>query len=93
MRDREMLRLMTVLCIPLHLQYRCCPLLRLVCVCVLVCGGVFLCVCFLVVGYPFPQAHSFPVQPCAKEIAMLGGLVRVGRETGAREACMCTLAC
>lgn len=63
------------------------------CVCPCVWGGVFVCVFFLVVGYPFPQAHSFPVQPCAKEIAMLGGLVRVGRETGAREACMCTLAC
>ena len=72
MRDREMLRLMTVLCIPLHLQYRYCSLLKLLFVCVSMCVGVFFVVVvsfFSVVGYPFPQAHFFPVQPCAKEIS------------------------
>ena len=75
MRDREMLRLMTVLCIPLHLQYRYCSLLKLFFVCVSMCVGVlFFCWFFSVVGYPFPQAHFFPVQPCAKEIG--GTLLR-----------------
>lgn len=67
MRDREMLRLMTVLCIPLHLQYRYCSLLKLFFVCVSMCVGVLFFVGFFqLLAIPSPKPISSLSSPVLK---------------------------